>query len=132
MKKILSIILSICMVFSMGTAMTACDKSGTSTSSTQEQTNEEKVRDRVEMKGRLYFLGYSIGGKELKSSRVNITYLYFNSDETECYVSGRITATTIYDTTYSNYFDCEVKTSDGGETWEISSFEVTDQYWSRG
>lgn len=129
MKKFLSIILTIFMMFSIGTTATACNKSSTSTSSTKEETNEQKVRKAVNREAMYY--GGTMNGDVVRYSSVSITYLRFASDGLSCSVGGKITVKDSYDTRYSNTFDCKVTTSDDGETWKVSSFEVKRYGWSK-
>ena len=131
MKKILSVILTVLMMFSIGTTIVACkDDMDNDTSQTQELTDEQKIRNAVTTKASLQFLGSIIGGNKIKSSRAIITNLSW-SGESKCTVSGVMQKTDIYGTVWKNNFDCVVTTSDGGETWEAGSFEYKSEYWSK-
>lgn len=129
MKKLASIILTIFMTFSIGTTITACHNDNTPT--TLELTDREKVEDAVWRRGIFFYYGCSIGGNQLQSSSVSITYLSFSRDGNKCYVSGKISATDIYGTTYSNTFDCDVTTDDNGETWKCHEFEIKNTNWNK-
>lgn len=131
MKKILSVILTIFMMFSIETMAVACkDNDDNGTSQTQELTDAQKVRNAVTIKAYLQHFSKSIGGNEIKSSRASITYLSW-AGEDKCTVSGVMYMTDIYGTVWKNNFDCDVTTSDGGETWNAGSFKYKSESWSK-
>ena len=124
-KKILCLMLAVLAVCSL----CACG-SGSKSSSTTEKTPEQQVRSAVESRGMLQYIGSTIGGNELKSSRVTITNVKKVSD-TEYRVSGKIVMSDIYGTNWNNTFDCKVtQKSDGG--WSTGSFEYTSKNWTKG
>ena len=130
MKKFLTIIFTVFMLFSIGTMAVACKNTSDDTSQTQELTNEEKVRKAVTSRAISEGLFTTINGNEIKSSSATITNLFW-SDENTCKVSGVITMRDIYGTIWKNNYDCVVTTSDDGETWKAESFEYKSKYWSK-
>ena len=128
MKKFLAIILTIFITFSIGTVMIACnDNTNNKTNQTQELSNEQKVRDRVNLKGRVCYLDSSIGGNDLTKSSVNITNYKWTS-EYQCIVSGTMQCTDIYGTIWKNKFDIVVTSSDNGKTWDTSDWEFKGKW----
>ena len=124
MKKMKYIVCWLLVFVTMGT-LCACsgDAMGESESA------EDKVRNAVHTRAVIAYYGSSIGGNELKSSSATITNIKKVSD-TEYRVSGKMVMTDVYGTRWSNYFDCEVTTSDG-EKWRAGSFEYTGSKWTR-
>ena len=121
-KKILCLMLAVLTVCSL----CAC---GSGSSGSHEETPEQKVRAAVEARGRLEYIGSTIGGKELKSSRVIITNVKRVTDGIYV-VSGKIIMTDIYGTEWNNTFDCDVNRKPG-DTWEAYEFEYTSKNWTK-
>ena len=127
MKKFLAIILTVFMMFSIGTTIVACKDNNTT--QTQELTDAQKIRNAVSTKARVEYFGSSIGGNKLTSSRATITHI-LSAGEDKCTVSGIMEMTDVYANVWKNNFDCVVTTSDGGETWNAGSFKYTSERWS--
>lgn len=126
MKKVLAVILTVFMMFSMGTMVVACDKTGDDVGQTQELTDEQKVRNAVERRAMSVRYG-KIGGNEIKYSYATITNLKW-SGESKCTVSGVLKLIDIYGTTWKNNFDCVVTSSDNGNTWNAGSFTYKNKW----
>ena len=127
MKKMKYVICWLLVIVALGT-LCSCSKNAGNESQTQ--SVEEKVREAVEAQGILEFYGKSIGGKELKSSSATISTVKKISD-TEYKVSGSMIMTDVYGTNWSNNFDCTVKSSDNGNTWDARSFKYTGDNWNK-
>ena len=131
MKKVLSVILTIFMMFSIGTMVAGCTSAENSTSQTQELTDSEKVRNAVKGKALMQYMFYSIGDNKLKSSDATITNLDWNSDKTICTVSGKMKMIDVYGTHWTNNFDCIVTYSESTDKWTAGSFNYKSQSWSK-
>ena len=127
MKRIVAIILVLCVALSLF----ACGKSKGGSDISAENSTEDQVRSAVESKGMMMYYGSTIGGNELKSSKVTITNVKEVS-ETEYLVSGKIVMTDVYGTNWNNTFDCEVTYSDIRESWSAGSFDYTSKNWTKG
>lgn len=128
MKKFLTIILAVFMMFSIGTIVTSC-KDKNDVKQEQTMTPEEKIRSAVRQRG-YYYRMMTIGGNSMKSTVAEITYVGYIG-KTSCTVSGVLRATDVYGTVWRNNFDCEVTTSDNWETCKAGSFTFKSEYWSR-
>ena len=131
MKKFLTVISTAFMMFSIGTMTVACkDDVDNDTNQNQELTDEEKICNAVTSKASLQYLGSSIGGNKIKSSRATITNFSWLG-ECMCTVSGVMYKTDIYGTVWKNNYDCLVTTSVGVDTWKAGSFKYRSEYWSK-
>ena len=131
MKKILSIVLILVIIFSVGAIIVSYkDDGGNNINQTQELSDEEKIRQAVIDRSRLYWFGSYIGGNEIKSSIATVTNLSWSGEDT-CIVSGVMQKTDIYGTVWINNYDCTVTTSDGGETWKAGNLIIKNEYWSK-
>ena len=117
---------TLCLILALVTICSLCACGG---SKTTEKTPEELVRAEVESKGYIAYVGYTIGGNELKSSRAAVTNIQRVSD-TEYIVNGKVTMNDVYGTAWTNTFDCEVEQDSDGD-WSASKFEYTDDSWSK-
>lgn len=97
--------------------------------SSQVETDEDKVRSKVNARLTFAYYGNAIGGNELKSSTGTISTITKVSDS-KYKVSGKVEATDVYGTVWTNTFDCIVtKNTDG--TWSAGALEYTNQSWSK-
>ena len=118
MKKLKSVVCLFLALLMLG-SLCACGNSG---------STEDRVRSVVEIHATREYLGSSIGGNDLASSRATISNVRKVSD-LKYIVSGKMVMTDIYGTKWSNNFDCTVTSSDG-ETWS-TNFRYTSNTWSR-
>ena len=128
MKKLLTIILAVLMMFSIGTIATSC-KDKDNVKQEQTMTPEEKIRSAVRSRA-YYYKMMTIGGNSLARTVADITYVG-SIGETSCTVSGVLHAIDVYGTGWRNNFDCVVTTSDNWETCKAGSFTFKSEYWSR-
>ena len=119
MKKLITFIL----VLSVAVSFIACGEE-----ENEGLTELDHVYNAVYAKGVTWYMAYTIGGKELKSSKVTITS-YKKVSDTQYNVYGKIYATDLYGTQYSNTFDCTVSWND--TKWKTSSFKTNSSTWSK-
>ena len=117
-KKILCLLLAMIMLLSL------CACGG---NNKKAKTPEEEIRQKVETMAAIKYIGSTIGGKELKSSRASVSTVRKISD-TEYLVSGKITMMDVYGTNWNNTFDCTVEKD--GTDWDVGSFDYTSENWT--
>lgn len=123
MKRIAALFFVLCTVL----FLCACDGSD----GFGPKSKEDLVRESVEIRGKIEYLGTKIGGKEMTSSSVNIKTVREVSD-TEYYVAGKITMSDDYGNNWTNNFDCHVVYDADSDTWDVEDFETPTSGWSRG
>ena len=129
--KVFKKLMCVALVLMLLCGVCACGANGSDSSSSDvdvEESTESAVRSAVETRGMIARLGMTIGGNELKSSRVTITNMKKLSD-TEYRVSGKIVMTDVYGTDWNNTFDCEVEYT--GSKWSAGSLKYTNDRWTK-
>ncbi len=127
MKKLITILIGICLVFS-ACLFTAC--------SSKEKESKKKELTVIEMidlavkdaDARKRCLA-NIGGEDFVKSDIKIDNRKQINDE--CYeVSGRVTWTDEHGTKWINEFECEVKQY-SSKKWEATNFRYLNDSWTR-
>ena len=121
-KKLISIILTCVLCVSL----CAC---GSNSTTNEPKTPEDQVRNAVEIKGSLQYMGSTIGDNELKSSKATITNLEEISED-EYRVNGRMVYTDVYGDNWENTFDCTVNKGNSDE-WDVGTFEYRNEKWRK-
>ncbi len=93
-----------------------------------ELSDYEKITWAVEMKAAREYFGRSIGGNDLVKSSARITHREKLSD-TEYRISGVVTMSDAYGTSWTNSFDCIVTYED--DHWDAGTFEYTSTTWRK-
>lgn len=127
----------ICLALVFLTVCTLCACGGTTTNTetrpqtttSNEKSPEELVREAVESKGFFAYFGVTIGGNEITRSSLTITNVKKITDSLY-QVSGRMVMTDVYGTRWHNTFDCEVRGYGG--SWSAGSLEYTSNSWTKG
>jgi len=132
MKKILTLILTLCICLGMSACNTVVSNSN---NFPREKSEREKIEEAIENRRLADEIldrkfGSKIGDYEINSHSISITNMEKLSN-TEYIVNGRVTLTDIYGTKYSNTFDCKVTSSDG-ENWHAGDFRYKNDYWTKG
>ena len=122
MKRIAAIFFVLCTVL----FLCACDSS----SGFAPKSEEELVRESVEIRGGLEYIGTSIGGNKMSSSSASINTVRKVSD-TEYYVAGKLTMSDDYGNKWTNNFDCSVVYDSDSDTWDVESFDTPTSGWSK-